>query len=133
MNSIFGIGTDVVNISRIKILINKNKKFINRIFSLKEINYCESRSNKFASYSKRFAAKEAFSKSVGSGFRDSLNFRDISIINDKFGKPSFVITKKIKDIIKKQFKVSSFNFFLSISDEKKYSIAYVILQKNENK
>jgi len=65
------------------------------------------------------------------GFRDNFNFKDISIINDKLGKPSFVITNKIKSIVKDQFKTSSFNFFLSISDEKKYSIAYVILQKNK--
>ncbi len=78
---------------------------------------------------KRFAAKEAFSKAIGTGFRDNLNFKDITIINDKLGKPSFVVTDKIKKIVKKQFKISSFDFFLSISDEKKYSIAYVILQK----
>ena len=79
--------------------------------------------------SKRFAAKEAFSKAIGTGFRDNLNFKDITITNNKLGKPSFVVTDKIKKIIKKQFKISSFDFFLSISDEKKYSIAYVILQK----
>ena len=62
-------------------------------------------------------------------FNDSLNFKDISIVNDKMGKPTFIISEKIKKIIKKEFNVSSFNFFLSISDEKKYSIAYVILQK----
>ena len=60
---------------------------------------------------------------------NNLNFKDISVINNKLGKPSFVVNNKIKNIIKKQFKVSSVNFFLSISDEKKYSIAYVILQK----
>ena len=58
-----------------------------------------------------------------------LSFKDISIINDKLGKPSFFITKKIKNLIKKRFKTNSFNFFLSISDEKKYSIAFVIFQK----
>ena len=85
--------------------------------------------NKKSYYSKRFAAKEAFSKAIGTGFRGNLNFKDITITNDKLGKPSFVVTDKIKKIIKKQFKISSFDFFLSISDEKKYSIAYVILQK----
>ena len=78
--------------------------------------------------SKRFAAKEAFAKSIGTGFRNNLNFKDISIVNDKMGKPSFIINEKHCRIIQKEFKVSSFNFFLSISDEKKYSIAYVILQ-----
>ena len=55
--------------------------------------------------------------------------KELSIVNDKLGKPSFVINEKIKKIVKKQFRISSFDFFLSISDEKKYSIAYVILQK----
>ena len=85
--------------------------------------------NKANYYSKRFAAKEAFAKSIGTGFRDDLNYKDISIVNDRLGKPSFVINKKIKKIVKKQFKITLFNFFLSISDEKKYSVAYVILQK----
>jgi len=80
-------------------------------------------------YSKRFAAKEAFAKSIGTGFRDDFNFNDITIVNNKLGKPFFVINEKIKKIVKKQFKITSFDFFLSISDEKKYSIAYVILQK----
>ena len=69
---------------------------------------------------------------MGTGFRDNFNFKDISIINNKLGKPSFILNNKIKRIVKKQFKVSSINFFLSLSDEKKYSIAYVILQKKWN-
>ena len=85
--------------------------------------------DKISYYSKRFAAKEAFVKSLGIGFRDELNFKDITIVNDKIGKPLFITTGKIKKIVKKQFNVSSFNFFLSISDEKKYCVAYVILQK----
>ena len=125
---ILGIGVDIVENFRIHKLL-KNKLFIKRIFSNSEILIASKIKDKKSYYSKRFAAKEAFVKSIGTGFRDNLNFNDISVINDKFGKPTFVITEKIKKIIKRQFKTSSFNFFLSISDEKKYSIAYVILQK----
>ena len=125
---ILGIGVDIVENSRINKLL-KNKLFIKRIFSNSEILIATKIKDKNNYYSKRFAAKEAFVKSAGTGFRNNLNFKDISIINDKMGKPSFIISEKIKKIIKKEFKVSSFNFFLSISDEKKYSIAYVILQK----
>ena len=125
---ILGIGVDIVENSRISKSF-KNKNFIERIFSNKEILIAKKFKDKKNYYSKRFAAKEAFVKSIGTGFRDNLNFKDISIINDKQGKPSFVISKKIKKIVKKQFKTSSFDFFLSISDEKKYSVAYVILQK----
>jgi holo-[acyl-carrier protein] synthase len=125
---ILGIGVDIVDNSRIDRSL-KNNSFIKRVFSKSEILSAKKTKDKKSYYSKRFAAKEAFSKSIGTGFRDNLNFKDISIVNNKLGKPSFVITEKIKKIIKKHFKTSSFNFFLSISDEKKYSIAYVILQK----
>jgi len=127
---ILGIGVDIVDNSRIDRFL-KNNSFIKRVFSKSEILSAKKIKDKKSYYSKRFAAKEAFSKSIGTGFRDNLNFKDISIVNNKLGKPSFVITEKIKKIIKKHFKTSSFNFFLSISDEKKYSIAYVILQKSK--
>ena len=125
---ILGIGVDIVENSRIDKLL-ENKIFIKRIFSNSEILIAHKIKDKKSYYSKRFAAKEAFVKSIGTGFRDNLNFKDISIINNKLGKPSFTINEKIKKIIKKQFKTTSINFFLSISDEKKYSVAYVILQK----
>jgi len=125
---ILGIGVDIVENYRITKSL-KNNLFVNRIFSNSEILTAKNLKDKKNYYSKRFAAKEAFVKSIGTGFRNNLNFKDISIVNDKMGKPSFIISEKIKKIIKKEFKVSSFNFFLSISDEKKYSIAYVILQK----
>ena len=126
---ILGIGVDIVENLRIKKSL-QNLQFISRVFSSHEILLSKNFKNKINYYSKRFAAKEAFAKSIGTGFRDGLNFKDVSIINNKLGKPSFLITDKLKKIVKRQFKTSSFNFFLSISDEKKYSIAYVILQKN---
>ena len=125
---ILGIGVDIVENSRIAKSL-KNRLFIKRIFSESEIIIASKIKDKKSFYSRRFAAKEAFAKSIGTGFRDNLNFNDISIVNDKLGKPSFIINKKIKKIVKKLFKTTSFNFFLSITDEKKYSIAYVILQK----
>ena len=123
---ILGIGVDLVDNLRINRSL-KNSFFIKRIFSKEEILIAKKIKNKTSYYSKRFAAKEAFAKSIGIGFRGNLNFKDISIVNNKKGKPSFVITNKIKKIIKKIFKTSSFNFLLSISDDKKYSIAYLIL------
>ena len=125
---IIGAGVDIVENSRIKKSI-LNKSFLYRIFTNEEISISKNIKNKSSYFAKRFAAKEAFAKSLGTGFRNDLNFKDISVVNDKLGKPSFFITKKIKNMIKKKFKISRFNFFLSISDEKKYSIAFVILQK----
>ena len=125
---ILGTGVDIVEKSRIKAALKK-KLFIKRIFSSSEITNAKKIKDKLSYYSKRFAAKEALSKSFGTGFRDNFNFKDISVVNDKLGKPSFIVNSKIKNLVKKIFNVSSVNFFLSISDEKKYSIAYVILQK----
>ena len=125
-----GIGVDIVENSRIRKSIN-NKKFLLRIFTKDEIAQSIKTNSKVAFFSKRFAAKEAFSKALGLGFRKSLNFKDISIINNKYGKPSIKIKDKLQNIIKKQFKTNKVNILLSISDENKYSIAFVILEKNE--
>ena len=125
---IIGTGVDIVENLRIKKSI-ANNSFLNRVFTNKEILISKKIKNKTSYFAKRFAAKEAFVKSLGTGFRYGLNLKDISIINDKLGKPSFFINKKIKNLIKKRFKINSFNFFLSISDEKKYSIAFVVFQK----
>ena len=125
---IVGIGVDIIENSRINRLIS-NQKFINRVFSKSEIINSKRIKKKSLYFAKRFSAKEAFVKSLGSGLRNGINFNDISIVNDKLGKPSFSVNKKINMLIKKKHKTNSFNFFLSISDEKKYSIAFVIFQK----
>ena len=129
---IIGNGVDIVDNLRIKKAI-KNDNFIKRIYSNSEIKDSKKNRNKVNFFAKRFAAKEAFVKSLGTGFRNDLNLKDISVINDKLGKPSFLINNKIKNLIKKKFKINSFNFFLSIADEKKYSIAFVLFQNNENR
>ena len=125
---IFGIGVDIVENNRFKKFIKK-KIFINRIFSQKELNIFRNKKNKILYLSKRFSAKEAFVKSLGTGFRYNLCFKDISILNDKKGKPYFLFNKKIKDILKKKYKLNSFKAHLSLSDEKKHSVSYVVLQK----
>ena len=124
---IVGIGVDIVKNKRISSSL-KNKNFINRTFSKKEILISNKISNKSGYFSKRFAAKEAFSKALGTGFRRNLNFKDIEIINDKMGKPYYVKNKKITKIIQKNFKIKNFKCFLSISDEKNYSTAFAIIQ-----
>ena len=125
---IVGIGVDIVKNKRISSSL-KNKNFINRTFSKKEILISNKISNKSGFFSKRFAAKEAFVKALGTGFRNNLNFKDIQILNDKLGKPFYLINSKIITIIKKKKKIEAFNLFLSISDEKDYSIAFTIIQK----
>ena len=125
---IVGIGVDIIENKRINKSI-KNIKFKSRIYSNKELRLSKSVKNPTAYFSKRFAAKEAFSKALGTGFRMNLNFKDIEVVNDKKGKPHYVKNKKITKIVQKTFKIKNFKFFLSISDEKKYSTAFAIIQK----
>ena len=83
---ILGIGVDIVENSRISKSLKSNN-FVKRIFSNSEILIAKKLKIKENYYSKRFAAKEAFAKSIGTGFRNNLNFKDISIVNNKLGMP----------------------------------------------
>ena len=123
-----GIGVDIIDNNRIKSLL-KNSKFLNRTFSKKEIFKSKKIINKINFFSKRFAAKESFVKALGTGFRNNLNFKDIEIVNDKLGKPYYLVNSKIKNLIKRKKKINKFELFLSISDEKDYSVAFTIIQK----
>ncbi len=123
-----GIGVDIIDNNRIKSLL-KNSKFLNRTFSKKEIFKSKKIINKINFFSKRFAAKESFVKALGTGFRNNLNFKDIEIVNDKLGKPYYLMNSKIKNLIKRKKKINKFELFLSISDEKDYSVAFTIIQK----
>ena len=125
---IVGNGVDIVENKRIEKSL-KIKGFVNRIFTKQEINKSKKLSNKINYFSKRFAAKEAFVKAIGVGFRENIKFSDIEIINDKKGKPLVNISFNIKNLIKKKFNLKKYKIFLSLSDEKKYSIAYVIIEK----
>ena len=128
--AILGTGIDIVENYRLKkILLKKKSNFKKKIFTTNEVAYCEKKSNSISCYSKRFAAKEAFVKALGIGFRKNINFKDIEVVNNAYGKPYISISKKIANKIKTVLKVKKFNILLSISDEKKYSIASVIISK----
>ena len=124
---ILGIGVDIIKNNRFRNL-TLNKKFINKTFGKNEIKFSKKILNKTNYFAKRFAAKESFAKSIGTGFRDGLKLKDIEVLNDKIGKPFYSKSKKVDKIINKKFKIKKYNLFLSISDEKEYSIAFTILQ-----
>jgi holo-[acyl-carrier protein] synthase len=126
MNCIFGIGTDIVDISRIKIALNKNKRLKKKIYSFNEIKSVETKFNKIANYAKKFAAKEAFSKALGTGFSKGISFNEISINNNIHGKPYIELSGKTKLTVSRYLK-RKYKIFLSISDEKKYALAMVVI------
>jgi holo-[acyl-carrier protein] synthase len=125
---ILGIGVDIIENKRLKSSI-KNSRFITKTFTKNEIKFSKKTKYNYIYFAKRFAAKESFAKTLGTGFRNTLNFKDIEILNDNMGKPYYLKSKKIDSIVNKRFKVKKYHLFLSISDEKDYSIAFTILQK----
>ena len=122
---IYGIGTDIVEVNRIKKSIKK-KLFIKKIFSKEEILKCKKIKNPSNCFAKRFAAKEAFSKALGTGISKGINFNEIIILNEKNGKPFIKLLNKTKKNVEKKIK-KKFKISLSLTDEKKYAVAFVTI------
>ena len=128
---IIGIGTDIIDTRRIKNVINRyGEKFKKRCFSNNEIKRSENSFNTTHSYAKRYAAKEACSKALGTGLAKGIFWKDVEVVNDKYGKPFIKLhnnaLKRINKITKKDY-----NIEVSLSDEKNYAIANVIIFINE--
>ena len=125
---IFGIGTDIINIKRMEKSIKKNgDNFINKVFSKNEILYCKKKKNPFPFYAKRFAAKEALSKALGTGIRKGIKFKNIEITNDNFGKPSIELKGTTAAFLKKKIKTKKYAIHLSLSDDIPWAQATVII------
>ena len=124
--SIYGIGTDIVSIKRIKSSL-KNKNFIERIYNYQEVLKCKKAVNQHNCYAKRFAAKEAFSKALGTGISNGINFNEIIVLNNKSGKPYINLKGETKKKIIKMFKQKKTKISLSLSDERDYAVAFVTI------
>ncbi len=122
---LYGIGTDIIKIDRIKKSL-RNKTFLSRLFSKDEISRCSKLINCNNCYAKRFAAKEAFSKALGTGISKGIYFNEIIVINEKNGKPFIKLIGKTMKTIKKRLK-KKIKIHLSLADEKKYAVAFVTI------
>jgi holo-[acyl-carrier protein] synthase len=125
---ILGIGTDIVEIERIGRAIERNEKFVTRIFSKNEIEYLTRRNFRPEFVAGRFAAKEAVVKAMGTGF-SGFEFRDIEIDRNAAGKPIVMLKGKAKQFAQKY---GNYKMFITISHEKKNAIAFAVLEGNEN-
>ncbi|QCI15936.1 holo-ACP synthase [Buchnera aphidicola] len=124
--SIIGIGTDIVEILRIKkIFFNYGDKFIKKILSLEERNQYILSKNSIYFLAKKFAAKEAASKALGTGINHGIRFNELEFYNNKLGKPKL---RFLKNALKKSIKIKCKFVHVSISDEKLYTCALVILE-----
>ena len=123
---IIGNGVDIIKNSRINNSL-KIKGFLNRIFTEKEIQQGKKLKNKISFYAKRFAAKEAFSKAIGTGFSKGINFNEIIVLNMKSGKPKIELLGTTKNKVKKILNNKKFEVFLSLSDDKALAVATVVI------
>lgn len=122
-----GIGTDIVEVHRIESAIEElGDRFKNKMFTQKEIDYCEQfKLKKYSHYAARFAAKEAFAKAIGTGFARGFKFKEVSVNNLESGKPVIVLDGEMKE------KYDSFNIKLSLSHTENNAIAYLIMEENK--
>jgi holo-[acyl-carrier protein] synthase len=124
---IYGIGIDLVENSRLEKIIEKwGSKFLQRVFSDEEIQYCGKHVQASIHYGARFAAKESFLKALGIGLGRGVKFKDIEVMHDKNGKPALDLRGGAKAQIEKR-KITKIH--LSLTHTKKYATAVVILEK----
>ena len=106
---IFGVGTDIIRVSRVKNSL-KNKLFVSRIFNNEEVSKCNKNLNRSNCFAKRFAAKEAFSKALGTGIAKGIKFNEIVILNEKNGKPFIKLLNNTKKVVSKKIKKKNIKF-----------------------
>ena len=123
---IFGIGTDIVKTSRLKKLIKK-KSSITRLFNKTEISKCKRIKYSQNCFAKRYAAKEAFSKALGTGISKGINFNEIVVFNEKNGKPYIKLLGETKKKVEDKIKKKEYKISLSLSDEENYAVAFVAI------
>ena len=125
---IYGIGTDLVDIERVKKILLKNRDgFVKRVLSEHEQALFANKADSAAYCAKRFAAKEAFAKALGTGIGREVSFQDLTIRNNENGKPYFIPSEKLRQyLVEKNIKQAH----LSISDESQNAIAFVVLEVN---
>jgi holo-[acyl-carrier protein] synthase len=123
---IYGIGVDILEVGRIEKLISNTPRFKQRVFTQHEIDYCELKKNRAQNYAARFAAKEAFLKAIGTGWKRGVAFKEIEIVNNKQGKPELVLYGKSKEFAE-QFGLK--NIQVSVSHIKDLAVAIVIAEK----
>ena len=125
---IYGSGIDIIDIRRIRRVIKKFwYRFKKRSFSNNEIERSDKRLNSIESYAKRYAAKEACAKALGTGLARGVFWKDIEVVNNRYGKPFIKLHGKAKDIFRNMSKASDTKIEVSLSDEKKYAIANLII------
>jgi holo-[acyl-carrier protein] synthase len=123
---IYGIGTDIIEVARIRGVMEKDIGFREKIFSSGEIAYCETKKFKYENYAARFSAKEAFMKAIGTGWRFGIRFADIEVIHDEYGKPLIRLYGKAEELARIE---GISKIHVSLSHVKEMALAVVTVEK----
>jgi holo-[acyl-carrier protein] synthase len=122
---IFGIGIDMIEVSRLEKELMRDSEFVGSIFTQNEIDYCESKSKKAEHYAARYAAKEAFFKAIKTGWRGGMSYTHIEIRNDELGSPQITLFDKARELAEE---INITNIHVSLSHLKELAVAVVILE-----
>jgi holo-[acyl-carrier protein] synthase len=123
---IYGTGTDIIEVARIKTVMDRDIGFREKIFTPGEIAYCETKKHKYENYAARFSAKEAFMKAIGTGWRFGIRFADIDIYHDEYGKPLIRLSGKAEELATRE-RISEIH--VSLSHVKEMATAIVVVEK----
>ena len=127
---IFGTGIDMVNIDRIERLIARwGNLFLGRVFTEREIIWCQRRARPSECFATRFAAKEAFLKAIGWGLRNGIHWTDIEVENDSMGKPLFTFHRKAKEVLEAHRIQKA---LITLSHDRPYAVAHVLLEGSKD-
>ncbi len=124
--AIYGIGTDLVEVRRVRAALEKyGDRFRNRVFTEAESGFCEQLGDKYPSYAGRFAAKEAFSKALGTGLRGAIGWRDIEVHDNERSRPTITVTGRAAALL------GGRKVHLSITHLSDYASAMVVIEESE--
>ncbi|HOD60097.1 MAG TPA: holo-ACP synthase [Candidatus Syntrophosphaera sp.] len=122
---IIGIGVDIVQIERVRKLVENYSEFMHQVFTAREIEFCQAKADSASSYAARFAAKEAMMKALSTGWNEKVNWLDIEVINEEQGNPILKIKGRTLKLMKK---MGIYQTHLSLSHERDYALAFVVLE-----
>ncbi|MCD4828083.1 MAG: holo-ACP synthase [Candidatus Cloacimonetes bacterium] len=125
---ILGAGIDIIEVARVQKQVEGTAGFCQRVFSPVEIAYCESKRHAAQHYAARFAAKEAFFKALGTGWRDGMEWREVSVENNELGRPSLVLSGKAKEVAAA---AGATRLHVSLSHLKEMACATVIIETEQ--
>lgn len=123
---IYGTGIDIIEVNRIRMVMERDIGFKEKIFTPDEIHYCDSKKNKYQHYAARFSAKESFLKAIGTGWRYGIRFADIEVFNDELGQPFIRVHGKAEEVLKSE---EITKIHVSLSHLKEMATAIVIIEK----